>query len=634
MSVSAAAREPSRRSGSALVFAGALTAAACFAACGGSTRGAKSAELAAPGGPREPQSNLRRADYAGPASCAPCHAKEYDAWEHSPMRRMTRSLAQTSVHAPFDGRSFRFKSDEAWMERRDGRDFVRLRPAGGDDRLYLVTKVIGGRYREDFVGREVDAEHPFGPPVDEERVLPLSWLISRSEPRYKGYSVMVPERHGLEAGLVWKRACIFCHNTTSGLSILYDDLYGPRALSYQGSASNELPPDKAFRYTVTAADRLRDALAAELAALGARAPLPNDAHEALAVASDVTLERFGEANLVELGIGCEACHGGSREHVLNPRAVRPSFALDSDFLAVKNARGETPSRAENISRTCAKCHTVLFSRYPYTWEGRTRKREPGGSSTNSGEARDFLLGGCSHAMTCTTCHDPHTEDSPSALAKLAEPASNGVCTSCHAQFRDTAATVAHSHHSAGSAGTACVACHMPKKNMGLDYELVRYHRIGSPTDPERVEGDRPLECALCHADRSVDQIVSTMERWWNKHYARRRLERLYGVDLRKNPLEMTLLGGRPHERAVAANVLAHAGRSDELSNIAAILDDEYPLVRYFGKAALERLTGSPLPLDMNASGQETRAAAERWLSARANERSRSEAPPNGARFAQ
>jgi predicted CXXCH cytochrome family protein len=620
VSVRAAIREPSGRNGSALAFAGALLAAACFAACGGSAGAPKSAALAMSGGPGEPHSNLRRADYAGSASCAPCHAKEYDAWQRSPMRRMTRSLAQTSVHAPFDGRSFTFKTDEAWMEQRDGRDFIRLRPADADERLYLVTKVIGGRYREDFVGREVDTKNPFRAALDEERVLPLSWVISRSEPRYKGYSVMVPERHGLEAGLVWKRACIFCHNTTSSLSVLYDDLYGPKAPSYQGSASNELPPDKAFRYTITDPGRLRDALARELAALGAHAPLSNDTREALAVASDVTLERFEEANLVELGIGCEACHGGSREHVQNPRGVRPSFALDSDFLGVTNARGDTLSRAENVNRTCAKCHTVLFSRYPYTWEGHTRKHSPGGSSTNSGEARDFLLGGCSHALTCTSCHDPHTEDAPEALAKLAEPASNDVCTSCHAEFRGAAATAAHSHHPATSAGSACVGCHMPKKNMGLDYELVRYHRIGSPTDAERVEGDRPLECALCHANRSVDQIVSTMERWWNKHYDRHRLERLYGSDLRKNPLEMTLIGGRPHERAVAANVLAHAGRTDELANIAAILDDEYPLVRYFGKAALERLTGAPLPLDMNASGQETRAAAERWLSARANAR--------------
>jgi predicted CXXCH cytochrome family protein len=567
--------------------------------------------------PSKPHSNIRRADYVGSASCAPCHEKEYDAWQHSPMRRMTRSLAETAVNAPFDGASFSFKGAQARLERRDNQHFLRLDASAGTE-LFRVTKVIGGRYREDFVGAEVRPEDPFGPPVDEERVLPLSWLIARREPRYKGYSVMVPERNRLEAGVVWRKACIFCHNTTSELSILYDDLFGARAPSYQGSASNELPPAKAFRYTITNDERLKSALGAELAAMGAPTPLPHDVHEALGVAADVTLEHFEESDLVELGIGCEACHGGAREHVADPRAVRPTFALESDFLAVKTPQGATPTRAEDVNRTCAKCHTVIFSRYPFTWEGRTRRHDPGGSSTNSGEARDFLLGACSHELTCTTCHDPHTEDAPSTLARLATPAGNGVCTSCHARYASDGAAAAHSHHSAGSAGSACIACHMPQKNMGLDYELVRYHRIGSPTDPERVEHDRPLECALCHADRSVDQIVSTMERWWNKHYDRAALERLYGADWRKNPLIVTLAGGKPHERAVAANVLAHAGRRDELADIATLLDDEYPLVRYFGKAALERLTGVPLPVDMNASGKETRTAAEQWLAERAS----------------
>ena len=533
------------------------------------------------------------------------------------MRRMTRTLAATSIHAPFDGRSFSFKEDQAVLERQAGKDFLRLRTRG-EEQLYRVTKVIGGRYREDFVGALVAANDPFGAPLDEERVLPLSWVIGRAEPRYKGYSVMVPERQRLEAGLVWKRACIFCHNTTSTLSILYDDLYGKDALSYQGSASNELPENKAFRYTITDLERLRAALSGELAALGASPSLPRDAHEALAVAADVTRQRFDETHLVELGVGCEACHGGAREHVHDPGHVRPSFSLRSDFLSVTAPDGSPPSPAAEVNRTCAKCHTVLFSRYPYTWEGHTRRAEPGGSSTNSGEARDFLLGGCRNAMKCTTCHDPHGEDSRERLAKLAEPAQNGVCTSCHTQYAGDRATATHSHHASGSAGSACVGCHMPKKNMGLDYDLVRYHRIGSPTDRERVEGDRPLECALCHTDRTALQIVLTMERWWKKRYDRAALRRLYGADLDVNPLAATLLGGKPHERAAAATALSHAGRRDMLGPIAATLDDEYPLVRYFAKAALERLTGEAPPLDMNQNGKETRAAAERWLAGRAS----------------
>jgi predicted CXXCH cytochrome family protein len=590
-----------------------LTVGLGLAACGAPSP----RSLAAPATERNaPKSNVRRADYAGSAACAACHPSEYAAWQSSPMRRMTRSLAGAHVEAPFDGRTFTFKGDSAVLENHDGQRFVRLM-SDGDERLYRVTKVIGGRYREDFVGALVDSNDPLGEARDEERVLPLSWLIWRREPRYKGYSVMVPERARLEPGLVWKRACIFCHNTTSQFSILYDDLYGKDAPSYQGSTSVELPDDKAFRYTINDAPNLRAALDAELAPLGSRGPLPADAHEALAHAALVTRDRFDEKHLIELGVGCEACHGGARAHVENPRSVRPSFALASDFMDVTAPDGSKPTRAEDVNRTCAKCHTVLFSRYPYTWEGRTRRAAPGGSTTNSGEGRDFLLGACSHALTCTTCHDPHALDRRDKLEALGTPAGNSVCTSCHREYASSEALRVHSHHPPDSTGAACVACHLPKKNMGLDYELVRYHRIGSPTDRERVEGDRPLECALCHVDRSVDQIVVTMERWWKKSYDRAALRRLYGADLRQNPLTMTLVAGKPHERAVAATVLSQAGRTDMLASIATILDDDYPLVRYFGKAALERLVGEPLPLDMSQSGKDTRAAAERWLAERA-----------------
>jgi predicted CXXCH cytochrome family protein len=273
------------------------------------------------------------------------------------------------------------------------------------------------------------------------------------------------------------------------------------------------------------------------------------------------------------------------------------------------------SRAQQINRGCAKCHTVLFSQYGFTWEGGERNHRPGGSTTNSGEARDFLLGGCASAMDCTSCHDPHGEDSTEAFARLGTVAGNGVCTGCHAEMASEAGLARHTHHSVQGEGSACLSCHMPKKNMGLAYELTRYHRIGSPTDPERVLGDRPLECAMCHADRSVDQIVSTMERWWNKRYDRAKLRELYGSDLRKNPLRITLLGGKPHEQVVAADTAARHRMTEAVPAVVAMLGSDYPLVRYFARHSLERLAGEPIPLDMNLKGPELVAAAKEWVSA-------------------
>ena len=529
------------------------------------------------------------------------------------MHRMTRGLTGTEISAPFDGRQLKLGADVATLWRRDDQRFLALSQASGQT-LYRVTKVIGGRYREDFVGEQVAVEAPLGTALDEERVLPFSFLRFDGSLRYKGYSVMVPERRGLEPGLVWRRACVLCHNTVPQLVALYDELYGEDAPAYQGSASIELPADKAFRYVIDDPDALRRELESELHLLGANGRLPENPKHALRVAISNTRGRLDEAALLELGVGCESCHGGSRAHAEAPQHVDSSFALRSPFMHVVAPNGGNPSRAQDINRGCAKCHTVLFSQYAFTWEGGERRSRPGGSTTNSGEARDFMLGGCAGAMACTTCHDPHGEDERARLDELGTVRGNRVCTTCHQQLAAPAALQQHSHHAPAGEGSACLSCHMPKKNMGLAYDFTRYHRIGSPTDEARVLGDRPLECALCHADRSVDQITSTMEKWWGKRYDRQKLTRLYGADLRVNAMRVALLGGKPHEQALAADVAVRHGLPQTTDSIVALLGNPYPLVRYFARHSLERRLGTPLPLDMNLPGPQLVEAARALLS--------------------
>jgi predicted CXXCH cytochrome family protein len=255
---------------------------------------------------------------------------------------------------------------------------------------------------------------------------------------------------------------------------------------------------------------------------------------------------------------------------------------------------------------------VLFSRYAYTWEGGLRSRSPGGASINSGEARDFLLGGCASALACTACHDPHGEDAPDKLSALAGPVGNALCTKCHPRYAGDAALRAHAHHDPAGAGGACINCHMAKKNMGLNYALTRYHRIGSPTDRARVEGDRPLECALCHADRTVFELVGKMETWWGRHYDRAALVRLYG-DGGARPLAATVARGKAHEQATAMAALADARMTAAMPAIAHELVNRYPLVRYFAKEALARLAGRPCEVDLDQDDAEIAVQAARWM---------------------
>jgi predicted CXXCH cytochrome family protein len=249
-----------------------------------------------------------------------------------------------------------------------------------------------------------------------------------------------------------------------------------------------------------------------------------------------------------------------------------------------------PGHAQAVNRVCARCHQVLFSRYPFTWEGGRRDSAAGGSHINSGEARDYLLGGCADAMSCTTCHDQHGGSDRERLRSLAGPAGNAICVRCHSGLDDPNAVRAHAHHDPKGPAGACVSCHMPRKNMGLDGTLTRYHRIGRPTDPARVLGDRPLECALCHADRTVRALVDAMESWWSVRYPRQRLEELYG-SLDANVLRATLEHGKAHEQAVAIAILGERRVRDAAPLIARQLLNDYPLVREWARRALASILG-------------------------------------------
>jgi hypothetical protein len=140
---------------------------------------------------------------------------------------------------------------------------------------------------------------------------------------------------------------------------------------------------------------------------------------------------------------------------------------------------------------------------------------------------------------------------------------------------------------------------MPRKNMGLDGRLSRYHRVGSPTNVEKVLLDRPLECALCHVDKSVRSLVETMESWFHKSYDRVALEKLYG-SIDANVALATAERGKPHERAVAFQLLGDAHVTAAVTVLAGGLSDPFPIVRGYAKRALEDIGGKPVVVDIDA----------------------------------
>jgi hypothetical protein len=106
-----------------------------------------------------------------------------------------------------------------------------------------------------------------------------------------------------------------------------------------------------------------------------------------------------------------------------------------------------------------------------------------------------------------------------------------------------------------------------------------------------------------------------MERFWGKKYDREALRKLYGHDLSVNALEATLRFGKPHEKGTAVAVAGRDRRKDLVPLVVSTLDNEYPLVRFFARHALEQITGAPLPIDLNAPGADVVKSAEQYLAA-------------------
>jgi predicted CXXCH cytochrome family protein len=615
------------RVGAALALALAVGSAACAASCGpaagardasGPHAGAAARSKTTPGSSREVSSNVVFEDYAGTRACAKCHAERVAPWLATPMHNMTRDPETARVAGPFDGTTFRFKGDTARLEKVGAARFITVDSKRYGKATFRLTRVIGGNHREDYAGVAVAAASPDAAVVSsEELVLPVSWVFSplpggKGALRYKGYSVMVKERAGLRAGPVWGETCIFCHNTPPYLSTVLGALVGKGAKPFQGEVVDPLlPREKRADWRVTDEGALANALERELGRLGVKSARPT-----LVETLSATRGAFRREHLVELGIGCEACHLGAAEHVRDPSRL-PVMEPRSSFFEVKwpspAEKGPAELRATRINRVCARCHQVLFSGYEPTWEGGSRHGNAGGSQINSGEARDMLLGACATKLSCVECHDPHAPDATAKLRALKGVEQDALCTKCHGAYADPGALRAHTHHEPAGEGARCLSCHMPKKNLALDGTLTRYHRIGSPTDPARVLLDRPMECALCHGDKSVESLVKTTEAWWKRPYDREALRKLYG-DLGSNVLAATAERGKPHEQAVAFYLLGEARSKAAVPLLAGQLTHSYPLVRGYAKRALDTIAGAPVPIDIDGEDAEIAAAAREWLS--------------------
>jgi predicted CXXCH cytochrome family protein len=366
------------------------------------------------------------------------------------------------------------------------------------------------------------------------------------------------------------------------------------------------------------------------------------------------------AQVAELGIACEACHGPAEQHVKrNTDPLRRYFL----YLGGRDPTIHSPKELPRMRQiqVCGHCHgqrlpepkqriaEFMIVGDPYTAGddlGRftrpiaahtelpgvdlsQRFWKDGTPRLTAYEYQGLLLskGHESSDLTCISCHDMHGGD-PRGMIQP-EMRGNRGCLQCHeAIARDVAG---HTHHRATSSGSDCYACHMPPITYGL-LAIHPSHRITNP-DPARAwRHDMPEACTLCHTDRTAS--------WAAEETARQ-----YGSAAPMDPPAdrsfhiaesvRTLLGGDVVQRAVAVNALTReasyatsaAARLWAVPFLLLVMEDRYPAIRHFAYRGLSSLCrraeavvpgareASRLPaFDYLADTPARSAALQRWWS--------------------
>jgi hypothetical protein len=434
-------------------------------------------------------------------------------------------------------------------------------------RRYEVTRTVGTRFMQFYVGVQREGPPSEAGDLSGEHMLPFAYWVSigRWLPKHF-FDADGPEELADGVPLVegidhvrdvrpYNQVCMNCHNTFAYSYRIYHPLF----VGF---------PD------VTVAATVRPLAEALAPTVGEVPPSPDGF---LKINGRLDPDR----HLVSLGISCESCHFGGREHAQNGDKVR--FVPTSRFLQLKPTaagREVTNDRANpaTVNGICTQCHSGNSKLFPN-----------GSAECNSREGLDFQAGACISKLRCVDCHEPHTAGPPSGGPT--NPDHVAQCVRCHDPYRDPVKAAAHGRHKPEAAN--CLDCHVPRQTLGLD-ALVRTHRISLPVEGPMVAKGMANACNLCHLDQSLRWTLRELERGWG-----RRLEPgddwASLPDLDKPAGRVWLRGEHQGMRLVATQSFARSPLGPSmLPDLVRSLNDVEPINRVFAARAVERVRGRKL----------------------------------------
>lgn len=346
-------------------------------------------------------------------------------------------------------------------------------------------------------------------------------------------------------------------------------------------------------------------------------------------------EAAPDTHVVEVGIGCEACHGQGEEHVRVNRSPLRRYAYHHgnrpDSTIIQPERVD----ARTSSQICGQCHSVnnpytrvdlvewltegpryragddleesryvlsrsILSRTPFP-ETLQQLLEERPSALNQWfwadgmirvtgrEYNGLIESPCYRGgeFSCLSCHSMHESDPDDQLAAGME--GDQACLQCHDSY--SARVMEHTHHRVESSGSRCYNCHMPHTTYGL-LKASRSHTIDTPSVAASVQTGRPNACNSCHLDKTLHWTATYLRRWYGAPAVELpEEERAIATSL------LWLLRGDAGQRALTAWSMGWeaaqraSGKGWLAPFLAQTLNDPYDVVRYISARSLRRLPG-------------------------------------------
>jgi Flp pilus assembly protein TadD len=460
-----------------------------------------------------PPESATHAEYGGSASCQKCHEEAYELWAKSHHGLAERSPDPALDEPAFNpARRFTHATQESSVGGSNGSYHVTAVGLSRKPETLAVDRIIGhSPLRQMLVpspgGRWQTAEATWDPHTNE-------WFnVYGTEDRQPG-----EWGHWSGRGMNWNTMCATCHNT-----------------------------------------RLRKNY-------------------------DTTNDVFRTA-MVERGVGCESCHGPMKAH--------------NDWQYANEGKGLPDPTIKKLSReqmfdTCAACHSrrgeitgdprpgeSYFDHHLLSVVDESNLFYPDGQIWDEDyEVTAFLGSKMYHqGVRCMDCHDFHS-------AKVRLPG-NMMCLACHGPGATNAPVidpVSHSRHKVfgydpsgvltndnlmiyrpkeiKETGGECVNCHMPQTPY-MQRHWRHDHGFTIPDPLLTKQHGIPNACNRCHADKSVDWALESVEKWYgdkmNRPYRHRAqtLARAKAGDDSARPdlLKMLASDEIAYWRAAAANFL-------------------------------------------------------------------------------